>query len=64
MVVPDCTGIEACIQAAQTRTTSREGDGVTVDILILPYIVPLQFASFFLFALLSQVRNDGDDLGF
>ena len=40
-----------------------EREGVIVDILTLPHLIPLHFASFLLFTLLPQVSNDSDGLG-
>ena len=48
MVVLESTGIEACIQSRPYVHHVPEGEGVIVDILTLPYLIPLQFASFFL----------------
>ena len=59
MIVLEYTGIEACIQSRPYAHHIPEGEGV----LTLPYLIPLQFASSFLSALLSQVRDDGDNIG-
>ena len=48
MVLLECTGIEACIQSRPYAHHVPEGEDVIVDILTLPYLVPLQFAFSFL----------------
>ena len=58
MIVLEYTGIEAFIQSRPYAHHFPEGEGV----LTLPSLIPLQFASSFLSALLSQVKNDGDNL--